>query len=73
MVAAFGRGQCAGKAFGFGQLELSRRQTHVAEVLTEEWRMAPAALELAWFAEEVDSMDRELEALQTRLAQLEAK
>lgn len=72
-VAAFGLSQFARKAFGFAQFELTRRQTHVAEVLTEEWRMAPAALELAWFAEEVDSMDRELEALQTRLAQLEAK
>ncbi|WP_026042369.1 ubiquinone biosynthesis protein UbiJ [Pantoea sp. A4] len=72
-VAAFGLSQFARKAFGFAQLELTRRQTHVAEVLTEEWRMAPAALELAWFAEEVDSIDRELEALQTRLAQLEAK
>lgn len=72
-VAAFGLSQFARKAFGFAQLELTRRQNHVAEVLTEEWRMAPAALELAWFAEEVDSIDRELEALQTRLAQLEAK
>jgi ubiquinone biosynthesis protein UbiJ len=35
--------------------------------------VTPGALELAWFAEEVDAMTRSLDALSARIAQLEAK
>lgn len=31
---------------------IKRQQRYVAEAITEEWRMAPGPLEVAWFAEE---------------------
>ena len=55
------------------QQQFTRRQDYLGQVLTEEWRVAPGALELAWFCEEVEAMERSLNAFETRLAQLEAK
>lgn len=52
---------------------LDRKQSYLGQALTEEWRLAPGSLELAWFAEEVDAAARELAALETRLKQLEGK
>lgn len=50
-----------------------RNQRYVAEAITEEWRMAPGPLEVAWFAEETDALARALDALISRLDTLEAK
>lgn len=51
-----------------------RRQKHyVSEVLTEEWRVAPGALEVAWFAEETAAVERAVDALAKRLDKLEGK
>ena len=44
-----------------------------AEVLTEEWRMAPGPLEVAWFAEETAAVERAVDALTKRLEKLEGK
>lgn len=52
---------------------LARQQRYVAETLTEEWRLAPGALEIAWFAEETMAVERELAALTKRLEKLEGK
>lgn len=52
---------------------LARQQRYVAETLTEEWRLAPGALEVAWFAEETAAVERELAALTKRLEKLEGK
>ncbi|WP_449553768.1 ubiquinone biosynthesis protein UbiJ [Lelliottia amnigena] len=52
---------------------LQRQQRYVAEVITEEWRMAPGSLELAWFAEETSAVERAVDALTKRLEKLEGK
>lgn len=41
-----------------------RQQRYVAEAITEEWRLAPGPLELAWFAEETTAIERALAALE---------
>lgn len=50
-----------------------RQQRYVAEAITEEWRLAPGPLELAWFAEETTAVERALTALEKRLETLEGK
>ncbi len=50
-----------------------RQQCYVAEAITEEWRMAPGPLEVAWFAEETAAVERAVDALTKRLEKLEAK
>jgi len=72
-IAAQGVSQTAQRALRLFRGEFSRRQDYLGQALTEEWRVAPGALELAWFSEEVDAMERSLDALNARLAQLEAK
>ena len=57
----------------FVQHGLARQQRYVAEAVTEEWRLAPGALEVAWFAEETAAVERELAALTKRLEKLEEK
>lgn len=52
---------------------LERQQHYVAEAVTEEWRLAPGALELAWFAEETMAVERAVDALTKRLEKLEGK
>ena len=49
------------------------QQRYVAEAITEEWRLAPGPLELAWFAEETAAVERTLAALEKRLDTLEGK
>ena len=50
-----------------------RQQRYVAEAITEEWRLAPGPLELAWVAEETTAGERALAALEKRLETLEGK
>lgn len=57
----------------FLQRGLQRQQRYVAEVITEEWRMAPGQLEVAWFAEESAAVARAVDALSKRLEKLEGK
>jgi len=72
-IAAQGISQFARRGFNFLRNDVQRKQSYAAQVLTEEWRVAPGALELAWFAEEVDAVNRSLDALSARLDALEAK
>lgn len=51
----------------------SRHQQYLGEAITEEWRMAPGPLEVAWFAEETAAVERAAEALSARLDKLEGK
>ncbi len=44
-----------------------RQQRYAAEAITEEWRMAPGPLEVAWFAEETAAVERAVDSLTTRL------
>ncbi len=52
---------------------IKRQQRYVAEAITEEWRMVPGPLEVAWFAEETAAVERAVDALTKRLEKLEAK
>lgn len=52
---------------------VQRQQRYVAEAITEEWRMAPGPLEVAWFAEETAAVERAVDSTAKRLEKLEAK
>ena len=52
---------------------LQRQQQYVGEAITEEWRLAPGGLEVAWFAEEAAAVARSVDALTKRLEKLEGK
>ena len=51
----------------------ARNQQYLSEAITEEWRMAPGSLEVAWFAEETAAVERKVDALIARLDKLENK
>lgn len=53
--------------------DMERKRGYLAQTLTEEWRVAPGGLELAWFAEEVDALSASLAALENRLSKQETK
>lgn len=72
-IAAEGVSKLLRGGVKFLQHGLARQQRYVAETLTEEWRLAPGALEVAWFAEETAAVERELAALTKRLEKLEGK
>ncbi|EPZ8240102.1 ubiquinone biosynthesis accessory factor UbiJ [Vibrio fluvialis] len=50
--------------------QLSKHQNHLAQVLTEEWRVAPGPLELAYFCDQVDDVKSQAARLESRLNQL---
>ncbi|GAB3532114.1 ubiquinone biosynthesis accessory factor UbiJ [Photobacterium alginatilyticum] len=47
-----------------------RRQRDLAEVITEEWKLAPQALEIAHFADLVDDLKSDVARFEARLDQL---
>lgn len=47
-----------------------RRQRDLAEVITEEWKLAPQALEVAHFADQVDDLKSDVARFESRLNQL---
>ncbi|UXI01243.1 SCP2 domain-containing protein [Photobacterium sp. TY1-4] len=49
---------------------VERRQRDLAEVITEEWRLAPQALEVAYFADQVDDLRTDVARLESRLNQI---
>ncbi|ELG2045115.1 SCP2 domain-containing protein [Vibrio fluvialis] len=50
--------------------QLSKHQNHLAQVLTEEWRVAPGPLEIAYFCDQVDDVKSQAARLESRLNQL---
>lgn len=72
-VAAESLGQAIHKSRGFLGKQWQRQQRYLAEAMTEEWRVAPAPLEVVWFNDEVDATVRATEALSARLATMETK
>jgi len=72
-IAAEGISQFARRGFQALRRDLERKHSYLSQTLTEEWRVAPGKLELAWFAEEVDALSASLSDLETRLGKLEAK
>lgn len=72
-IAAEGLGKIFRTGARIVKKGVERNQRYLAEAVTEEWRMAPGPLEVAWFAEETDALARSLDALIGRLEMLEAK
>ncbi|WP_312314629.1 SCP2 domain-containing protein [Atlantibacter sp.] len=72
-IAAEGLGKVFRTGAKLVKKSVKRNQRYLAEAVTEEWRMAPGPLEIAWFAEETDALSRSLDALISRLERLEVK
>ncbi|MGP2411953.1 ubiquinone biosynthesis protein UbiJ [Yersinia enterocolitica] len=72
-IAAETIGQVVHKSSYFLSGQLQQQQHYLAEAITEEWKVAPAPLEVVWFNEEVDATARATEALNARLATMEKK
>lgn len=53
--------------------QFNKHQNHLAQVLTEEWRIAPAPLEIAYFCDQVDDVKSQAARLEAKLAALLAK
>lgn len=72
-IAAEGLTKFARRGFNALRRDVERKQSYLGQTLTEEWRLAPGKLELAWFSEEVDALTRSLDTLDARINQLEVK
>ena len=53
--------------------QMQRKQRHLAQVLTEEWKIAPPPLEVAHFCDQVDDLRKEVELAEHKLQQLAEK
>lgn len=69
-IAAQGISQAVTGGFRFLTAGVKKHQGQVAQVLTEEWKLAPGALEAAWFTDEVSALERQAHALEARLNKL---
>ncbi|MCK8087201.1 SCP2 domain-containing protein [Vibrio sp. 1CM8B] len=52
---------------GFVAKQATKHQNHVAQVLTEEWKIAPAPLEVAHFCDQVDDVKSSAARLEAKL------
>ena len=50
--------------------QITRQTRHAAEVLTEEWKITPAPLEIAHFCNQVSDVEVQLAELESRLTRL---
>ncbi|MCA4022296.1 ubiquinone biosynthesis accessory factor UbiJ [Vibrio vulnificus] len=55
---------------GFVGRQAKKQQHHLAQVITEEWRLAPGPLEVAYFCDQVDEVKSDLARLEARLQKL---
>ncbi|EIE1227021.1 ubiquinone biosynthesis accessory factor UbiJ [Vibrio vulnificus] len=55
---------------GFVGRQAKKQQHHLAQVITEEWRLAPGPLEVAYFSDQVDDAKSDLARLEARLQKL---
>ena len=53
--------------------QAQRKQHHLAKALTEEWKLAPAPLEIAHFCDQVDDLREAVERAEHKLQQLAEK
>ncbi|OEE71207.1 hypothetical protein A1OO_00400 [Enterovibrio norvegicus FF-33] len=67
MVRGAKQGLAFIKAFG------ERNQRYAAELVVEEWRLAPGALEVAYFADQVDEVQSQASRLHARFDAFEQK
>lgn len=72
-VAAQGISRAGQRVFSLLRKEITGKQQQLGELLTQEWQAAPGALEVAWFCEETQALDKKLALLEARLAQREKK
>lgn len=72
-VAAEGIGRFLREGGQFLKNRLARQQRYIADTLTEEWRIAPGPLEVAWFSEETQALETAATALLRRLEKLEGQ
>jgi len=70
-IAAQGLTQVLGKGAGLLRAGWVKQQDALAQRITEEWQLAPGALEVAWLCDEINAIDTQAEALLERLAQQE--
>ncbi|MDH5896112.1 ubiquinone biosynthesis accessory factor UbiJ [Vibrio splendidus] len=52
---------------GFVAKQATKHQNHVAQVLTEEWKIAPAPLEVVLFCDQVDDVKSSVARLEAKL------
>lgn len=60
-------------AANVGQLvktQAAKHQNHLSQVLTEEWKIAPAPLEIAYFCDQVDDVKSQAARVEAKLNQL---
>ncbi len=57
----------------FVQDQAKKHQSHLSQVLTEEWKIAPGPLEVAYFCDQVADADQYAKQLETRLNALMEK
>lgn len=50
--------------------QAKKHENHLAQVLTEEWKIAPPPLEVAFFCDQVDGVKSQVEVLESRLNKL---
>ena len=62
--------QSAKGAVGFVSSQMKKHQDHLGQVLTEEWKMAPAPLEIAAFCDQVDDVRSAADKLAVRIERL---
>ncbi|KGY10950.1 membrane protein [Vibrio tubiashii] len=54
----------------FLKSQVTKHQNHLAQVLTEEWRIAPAPLEVAYFCDQVDDVKSHAARVEAKLNKL---
>ncbi|MFA0413231.1 SCP2 domain-containing protein [Vibrio renipiscarius] len=54
----------------FVKSQVSKQQSYVGQVITEEWRLAPAPLEVAYFCDQVDDVKSQAARIEAKLNQL---
>lgn len=70
-IAAEGIGRILSKGTVYLRQRWQRDHAYLSTALIEEWRLAPGALEMAWFGQQVDEIYRHLEAFEIRLSRME--
>ncbi|HGF4929615.1 TPA: SCP2 domain-containing protein [Vibrio parahaemolyticus] len=58
---------------GFFVSQAEKHQRHLAQVVTEEWKLAPAPLEVAYFCDQVDEVRSQASRVEARLNALLSK
>lgn len=56
--------------FEFAKHRAQRHRTHIADAITEEWKLAPSPLAVADFCDQVDEASKQLRHLEQRLTRL---